>query len=96
MNEDNQITKTLTSWDEIEEAIIKYNWNHLKQAHYAEIYQDQICKSLKKDKTRNKILSRALEQGDCDNENVYQFLKLLKTLQFTSNQPTFIPISIKE
>ena len=77
VDENNQIIKILTSWKEIEEAIISHNRTYLKQAYQTKIYQDRIYKNIKKDIIRNKILSGNLSYKDCDNENVYQFLKLL-------------------
>ena len=41
---------------------------------------------------RNKILSGRLVQEDCDNEEVFKFLKLLKNPQ-QSARPSFKPIS---
>ena len=42
------------------------------------MYKDKIYKILRNDRTRNKILEGKLRRDDCDNEQVYQFLKLLK------------------
>ena len=78
VNETNKIIKTLTSRNEIENEIITYNRNHLKQAHHTKTYQDRIYKKSQKNKIRDKILSGTLSREECDDENVFQFLKLLK------------------
>ena len=43
------------------------------------MYQDRIYPKLQQDETRNAILDETLGRENCDNEDVYQFLKLLKT-----------------
>ena len=41
-NEQNQIIKIIISREEIEDAIIQYNCNHLKQALNTNIFKDKI------------------------------------------------------
>jgi len=55
-NEDKQIVKTINKREDIEEAIIIYNRNHLKQAHNMSIYKDKIYHQLSNDQIRDKIL----------------------------------------
>ena len=71
INETNEIIKTLISRKEIEDEIINYNRNHLKQAHHTKIYQDRIYKKLQKNEIRDKILSGTLSYEEYDDENVF-------------------------
>ena len=78
VNEDNQIIKTSINREQIEEEIIMYNEQHLKQAHSSIMYKDKIYKKLRNNDIRDKILDGRLRKQDCDDERVYEFLKLLK------------------
>ena len=57
---------------------MNYNQNHFKQAHQSEIHNDRIYAKLDNNKIRDKILNSQLMHDQCDNENVFGFLKLLK------------------
>ena len=42
------------------------------------VYNDKICKKIDNKETRKKILEGRLERNDCDNQEVFDFLQLLK------------------
>jgi hypothetical protein len=88
-NDSGEITETLIRREEIEQAIIKHNTQHLKKAHQTIAYKDKIYGKLKHDYIRNKIINGTLERSECDDERVYKFLKLLKrssSKQYNQNQ----------
>ena len=78
VDEENKIIKTCVNREQIEEEIITYNEQHLKQAHSSIMYQDKIYKRLRENEIRDKILDGRLRRQDCDDDRVYEFLKLLK------------------
>ena len=57
---------------------MNYNLNHFKQAHQSIAYKDRIYNKLKENEVRDKILSERLSQEEYSNEDLYDFLKLLK------------------
>ena len=95
-NNQKEIIKTLNDRKEIEDAIIKYNRQHLKQAHQIPVYNDRIYKQLSNNKIRDKILTGKLERDKCTNKEVFKFLNLLKKLNETIDNIEFKPINIEE
>ena len=79
VNANNQIIKTYIKKEHIEQAIADYNTTHYSQALNTPMHQDRIYPKLQQDETRNTILDGTLGRENCDNEDIYQFLKLLKT-----------------
>ena len=77
MNDKEEITETLIKREEIEGRLKEHNINYLKKAHYSNVFNDRIYKRLRENSVRNKILNGTLQREECDNENVYKFLKLL-------------------
>ena len=77
-NENNEIIYTHIQKEEIEKEIMNYNLNHFKQAHQLIVYRGKIYNKLKQNDVRDKILSRRLTREECDNEDVFEFLNLLK------------------
>ena len=59
------------------------------------VYKDKIYLNLLKDEIREKILNNTLYRNDIDNEEVYNFLKLLK-IEKSSEKAEFKDISFKE
>ena len=59
------------------------------------MHKDKICPLLQQDSVRNKILRRRLVESDCDNKEVFEFLKLLKN-PTQCNKPSFKPITEDE
>jgi len=78
INENEQIINTLVNKEKIEEAISQHNTSHYKQAMQTTMYQDQIYNKLQDNEVRNDILDGNLQRSQCDDEDVYQFLTLLK------------------
>ena len=77
MNENNEVEETLAKRDEIEERIEQCNSHHFKNAHDSTACKDKTCEGLINDVIRDKILNGTLRRDECDDENVYQLLKLL-------------------
>jgi len=80
-DENNIITKAYIDRQSIEDRIIEYNTQHFEQAKQSIAFRDKIYKELKKDSMRNKILDGTINENECDDERIYQFLKLLKRQQ---------------
>ena len=78
MNNKEEITETLIKREEIEERLKEHNTNHLKKAHHSNVFNDRIYKRLRENSVRDKILNGTLQREECDDENVYKFLKLLQ------------------
>jgi len=74
---DNEGSKIIVKREEIEQEIMSYNTQHFKKAHASKVYNDKIYGELRNDTMRDKILNGELTSADCDNENVFEFLKLL-------------------
>ena len=57
---------------------MNYKIHHFTQAHRTKAYNDQICKELRKNNIREKILKEHIQRDDYENNNMYCFMKLLK------------------
>ena len=77
-NNEEVITKSYIDRQSIESKIIEYNTKHFQQAHQSIAYKDKIYDKLKKDEMRNKVLNGEIEEQECDDSRVFEFLKLLK------------------
>ena len=51
---------------------------HFRQGFDSKAYKDRIYKKLQIDQIRDKILQGELDISECDDNDVYSFLKLLK------------------
>ena len=76
-DEEGNIQTTIVKREEIEEKIADYNEKHLKKAHGSIAYKDKIYHQLRNNSIRDKILNGTLRRDECDDERVYQLLKLL-------------------
>ena len=70
--------KCLFNRNEIKIEIIKFNETHFKQAFSSKEYKDKVYQKLINNTIRDKILKGKLEQSECSNKEVFQFLRLLK------------------
>ena len=70
--------KQIIERNKIENEILQYNQKHYKQAYESKAYRDRIYEKLSDDRYRDKILKGELEKCDCDYEEVFKFLSLLK------------------
>jgi len=77
-NDNNQRNEFIIKRELIEEKIMTFNRNHFKKAHSTPIYNDKIYNELRNNSIRDKILNGNLSRDECDNDNVYEFLKLLR------------------
>ena len=67
---------------------MKHNISHFQQAHNTIACNDKICKELRKDNVREKILKGNITKKDCQNGRMYRFMKLLKQPEGRSRQLT--------
>ena len=78
VNENNEVVKEYYDRASIEREIAAYNKKHFRQAYSSKAFKDKIYTQLKCDEVRDKILNGAIKREDCDDQDVYDFLKLLK------------------
>ena len=67
-NEENVIVKTHAERQSIESKLIEHNKKHFKQAYQSIAFKDKICKKLKDDEVRNRVLKGEIEESDCNNK----------------------------
>ena len=84
-NEENVIVKTHINRKSIESNLIEHNKKHFKQAYQSIAFKDKICKKLKDDEVRNRILKGKIEESECDDKWMHKFFKLLK-IQWRQNR----------
>ena len=77
LNSNEEVEQVLNQRQQIETALIKQNTYHQKKVLLIKVYYDKIYNQLLKDDIRNKILNGSLQESDCINKEVYEFLKLL-------------------
>ena len=77
-NDNTQRNEFIIKRESIEEKIMTFNRNHFKKAHSTPIYNDKIYNELRNNSIRDKILNGNLSRDECDNDNVYKFLKLFR------------------
>ena len=78
-NENDHSTIQLQTRERIKNAIIEYNTSHFLYAYESKACKDKIYEKLKYDAIRDKVLRGEIEESDCDDIRVYEFLKLLKS-----------------
>ena len=64
--------------EEIERMIIKHNKEHFSKVKSTKKHNDKMHKIVNENKTRDAIMKGELNRDECDDEEVYQFLRLLK------------------
>ena len=84
VNENDEVIKECYDRASIEREIAQHNKKHFRQAYSSKAFQDKIYTQLKCDEVRDKILNGAIKREDCDDQDVYDFLKLLKNLVDTN------------
>jgi len=94
--QDGQNYKQVSDRRTIENEIINYNKKHFKQAFTSKAYIDKIYENLRHDEIRDKVLKGELQKSECDYEEVYEFLRLLKKDLYESNFRTNEEISENE
>ena len=92
-NELGEVEKELQDRDSIEREIAAYNVKHFRQAFDSKAYKDKIYNKLNINKVRDKIINREVEVDDCDDEDVYSMLQLLKHTNERSQQSDLEEIS---
>jgi len=78
VNSNNEVVRECNDRASIEEEISNYNKKHFRKAYLSKAFKDKIYTKLQIEQIRDKILNGALKSEECDNEDVYQFMKLLK------------------
>ena len=81
MNDNGEIIKEVQDRESIEQEIVEYNVKHFRQAFASKAYKDKVYNKLNIDDIRDRILKGELEVEECDDEDVYSFLTLLKQPQ---------------
>jgi len=81
INENGEIIKEVQDRESIEQEIVEYNIKHFRQAFASKAYKDKVYNKLNIDDIRDRILKGELEVEECDDEDVYSFLTLLKQPQ---------------
>ena len=69
---------------------------HFRQAFDSKAYKDKIYNKLNINEVRDKIINREVEVDDCDDEDVYSMLQLLKNTEERSQQSELEEISENE
>ena len=70
-DEDNSIA--IIKREEIEAKIMDYDRNHFKKAHSSAAHNDRICKNLRNNSVRDKILNGTIKRNECDYQNLHEF-----------------------
>jgi len=94
-NDENVIVKSYTDRQSIEEKIIDFNTKHFMQAHQSIAFKDRIYEKLKRDNVRDKVLKGELEEQECDDARVFEFLKLLKQQNNTERQSIELKVTME-
>ena len=63
---------------EIEHEIAQYNKKHFRQAFSSKAYKDKVYLKLRHNDIRDKILNGTLQREECDDQDIYDFINLLK------------------
>jgi len=74
----NTIIQTFTEKEQIKDTIFEHNTHHYRADCNTQMYKDKIYPKLQHNDVRNAILDSTLSSSQCNNENVYKFLALLK------------------
>ena len=81
----------------MENRIIQQNKYHHNKVLKTKMYKDKICNRLLENETRDRILNRNLRRDKCKDNNIYDFLLLLKRNAVTLHSiTTYQPIVINE
>jgi len=79
----------------MENKLIKQNLHHFKKVHSTRVYYDKVYYKITEDEIRNKILAGMLKAEDCDNNNIFKFLSLLKQVQL-KDMTIYLLITVEE
>ena len=96
-NENDKSMNTCYERETIEEELIKFNRKHFSKAKETAVYKNRIVKLLNKDEIREKILKGTLTREEVQDDNVYNFLKLLRNEErWTNNNKELDPITLED
>ena len=84
-----------TDWTDIEHEVSKFNRKHYKKVLETALYQDDIHDQLLDDKIRDKVLGGKLGREDVDDEDLLEFLSMLKTKDYYK-RPQFTNFELPE
>jgi len=93
VKEDGEVLEIFQDRKSIEQAIAQHNIGHFRQAFTSKAYKDKIYNKLQQNNIRDKILSRELDILECDDNDMYEFLVLLKKRESNSQSNELIDIS---
>ena len=80
VNRNNKVIRECQDKQSIEYKIVQYNKKYFRKAYSSNAFKDKIYMQLKLDQIRDKILKGKLKRVSCDNDDVFEFLTLLKKL----------------
>ena len=80
LDQNNEVAKEYHDRNSIENEIAEYNKQHFWKAYSSNAFKDKIYSKLKVEQIRDKILNRTLNREECDNDDIYEFMWLLKKL----------------
>ena len=86
--------KILYERNEIERALLHYNYKHFSKAKMSDTFKDKINRKMYDDSVRDKILNGIVDQEDVDSKDLAEFLKLLKC--GNNRRVTYEPITEEE
>ena len=66
----------LDKWS-IEDKLLTFNRDYYRKVLNINIYKDKIYYKLQDDSIRDEILSKTLDSNECDDVEVFEFLRLL-------------------
>ena len=64
--------------NEIERLIIKHNKEHFGKFKSVDLHNEKICSVINDDETRDNILNGYFDRDECNDDDVHQYLLLLK------------------
>ena len=78
VKDENGSDKTITDRKEIEHNVMDFNQKFFKAPTETKVYKDKIYDKLSDPSIRDKIIDGTLRRSECDDEDVFAFLKILK------------------
>jgi len=76
-DENGNIITTYLDRRSIEDKLLTFNRDHYRKVLNTNVYKDKIYHKFQDNPIRDKILSGTLDSNEYDNEEVFEFLRLL-------------------
>ena len=78
LDQNNEVAKEYHDRNSIENEIAKYNKLYFHKAYSSNTFKDKTYSKLKEEHIKDKILNGTLKREEYDNDNVYEFMRLLE------------------